>query len=124
MVKKIKPLETARVSRRDRGAYLALWAGNEPYNPGSLSDDGDGDSLWIGRILAYITGTVDQKLLLRNEYLRRLRIEERGGFRLDAVVLDEGPRTGVASEEASGIDARSTSKCQLVVRLGSSQRSK
>jgi hypothetical protein len=25
MVKKFKPLETARVSRRDRGAYLALW---------------------------------------------------------------------------------------------------
>jgi hypothetical protein len=25
--------------------------------------------IWSGRVLAYITGTVDQELLLRNEYL-------------------------------------------------------
>jgi hypothetical protein len=70
MVKKFKPFETARVSWRNRRACLALWAGNEPYNPRFCRTTQTGDSLWIGRrILAYITGTVDQELLPRNEYL-------------------------------------------------------
>ena len=41
------------------------------YNPGSTdrrSFEGGSEMLWA-RMLAYITGTVDQELLLRNEYL-------------------------------------------------------
>src|ERR1700694_3639450 len=70
MVKKFKQFEPARVSWRNRGAYLALWAGNEPYKSSFLSDDEDGGRFmdWP-RILAYVTGTVDQELLHRNEYL-------------------------------------------------------
>src|SRR5260370_15687644 len=54
------------------------------YNPGSTarrSFEGGSAMLWA-RMLAYITGTVDQELLLRNEYLaaenRILRAQVQG----------------------------------------------
>ncbi len=40
----------------------------EPYNPTPGEEDGGITMQWA-RILAYITGKVDQELLLRNEYL-------------------------------------------------------
>src|SRR5215472_12066723 len=39
------------------------------YNPGSTIKFNGGPGMNWARILAYITGTVDQELLLRNEYL-------------------------------------------------------
>jgi hypothetical protein len=44
--------------------------------------------IWAARMLAYITGTVDQELLLRNEYLtaenRILRAQIKGRLLLSA----------------------------------------
>src|SRR5664280_367407 len=39
------------------------------YNPGSTIKFREGSGMIWARMLAYITGTVDQELLLRNEYL-------------------------------------------------------
>jgi hypothetical protein len=39
------------------------------YNPGSRIKFYGGSGMIWARMLAYITGTVDQELLLRNEYL-------------------------------------------------------
>jgi hypothetical protein len=70
MVKKLKLLEGRAVipSRRSLSACrpLGFW-GDRPL---PLRIGGQkGELMEWARILAYITGTVDQELLLRNEYL-------------------------------------------------------
>jgi hypothetical protein len=41
------------------------------YNPGSTINFREALEMNWARMLAYITGTVDQELLVRNEYLAR-----------------------------------------------------
>ncbi len=50
--------------------------------------------LWA-RLLAYVTGTVDQELLLRNEYLGAENRTLRGQIK-DRLVLSEGEKATLA----------------------------
>ena len=67
--------------------------------------------LW-GRMLAYITGTVDQELLLRNEYLaaenRTLRAQIKGRSS-----LSDAERATLA-EIASGLDGKPWNNWRLL----------
>ena len=97
----------------------------------------------LGRILAYVTGTVDQELLAWNEYLaaenRILKVQLNGRLKLSdaerAVLGEIGPRLGRqvladhASETAMSCSAsrlmrirgRATSCCFLGRRIGSAR---
>ena len=68
------------------------------------------------RILAYVTGTVDQELLARKEYLAaekdaraRRRLNRRSSIRL-SVPTRKRPRTSVAGESCSTIAATIVSR--------------
>jgi hypothetical protein len=86
MVKKLKLQEGLAVipcrRRLTTGRVLRSW-GDQGRHRGSA---GKGERMERGRILAYITGTADQELLLRNKYLvaesRILKVQLQGRPRL------------------------------------------
>src|SRR6202158_2985599 len=87
MVKKLKLLEGRAVipSRRSRAACRPLRVLGRSTAPIAVAVK-KGEFMDWARMLAYITGTVDQELLLRNEYLvaenRILKAQLKGRLRL------------------------------------------
>jgi hypothetical protein len=71
MAKKLKPQQEREVIPRWRSLTGHLLLIPSEVDHGALVTDrpGEGELMEWARILAYITGTVDQQLLLRNEYL-------------------------------------------------------
>jgi hypothetical protein len=85
MAKKLKLQERRAVipSRRSLAACRPLGFWGDQGRPSRIGGQMGGRLMEWARILAYITGTVDQELLLRNEYLaaenRVLRGQLKGG---------------------------------------------
>jgi hypothetical protein len=81
VVKNLKPIEKNGFRSHDLDAPLLLKPKSQ-YNPVSMIQFKEAPGMiWAG-MLAYLTGTVDQELLLRNEYLaaenRILRAQIKG----------------------------------------------
>jgi hypothetical protein len=87
MAKKLKPRQEREIIPRWRSHidYLLLPPSESIVGAG-YGPAGEGELMEWARILAYITGTVDQQLLLRNEYLiaenRILKAQLHGRLRL------------------------------------------
>src|ERR1022692_3471207 len=101
MVKKLKPQERRAVipSLRSLAAYRLLRFLGRSMAPIRIADRrAKGEKLMEWRILAYITGTVDQELLLRNEYLaaenRIVKAQLKGRLRLSDAERAKGRSRG------------------------------
>src|SRR5882762_9893599 len=77
------------------GALTCLPLPSHPYSASRGAAKAEGEAMDWKHLLAYITGTVDQELLLRNEYLvtenRMLRNQIKGRIR-----LSDGERKALA----------------------------
>src|SRR6266850_7606080 len=84
------------------GAWACLPLPSSPYSASRGAAKAEGEAMDWKHLLAYITGTVDQELLLRNEYLvtenRMLRDQLKGRVRLSdserKVLADIGHKLG------------------------------